>query len=94
MREQGRKYRSRAFTVTYASIELEFPPRVAFALGRHLGVAVRRNRLRRQLKEIVASGRTPGGFYLIRPSPAAMNMNFLELRLAFDELLVKIDDSK
>jgi len=59
------------------------PPRVAFAIGRKLGGAVARNRLRRRLRAAftlaAADGRVPAGSYLATALPAAMAAPFSQL---------------
>ena len=59
------------------------PPRVAFAIGRKLGPAVARNRLRRRLRAIFATaageGRVPPGAYLAIARPEAMSATFSQL---------------
>lgn len=61
------------------------PPRVAFALGRRVGTAVTRNRIRRRLRaalaELAASEPgVPGGLYLVGAGPDAATASFAELR--------------
>jgi ribonuclease P protein component len=48
-------------------------PLVGYALGRHVGSAVARNRLRRQLRELVKNheGRLSPGYYVISAGPKA-----------------------
>ena len=48
-------------------------PLVGYALGRHVGSAVIRNRLRRQLRELVKNheGRLSPGYYVISAGPKA-----------------------
>ena len=69
----------------------ELPPadragavRVAFAIGRPVGNAVTRNRLRRQLREALRSlddaGAVARGRYLVLVSPGAALSSFTELR--------------
>jgi ribonuclease P protein component len=56
---------------------------VAYALGRKVGNAVERNRIRRQLRTIVhelASQLRPG-MYLIGVTPPSTDLHFGELRL-------------
>ncbi len=56
------------------------PPRVAYAVGRPVGSAVERNRLRRRLRAVVsASGPAPGA-YLVSAGPGARDLGFEELR--------------
>jgi ribonuclease P protein component len=55
---------------------------VAFAIGRPLGTAVARNRLRRRLRAILAAIDVPPGIYLIGADPAVHELTFDELRSA------------
>ncbi len=59
------------------------PPRVAFAIGRKLGPAVARNRVRRRLRAIfstaAAEGRVPPGAYLAVVRPSAISATFSQL---------------
>lgn len=56
---------------------------MAFALGRALGPAVTRNRLRRRLRAIcrtlTAAGELPPGLLLIGASPAAVELTYAQL---------------
>jgi ribonuclease P protein component len=56
-------------------------PHVAYALGRPLGSAVSRNRLRRQMREIVAANgpAMAPGWYLFGADSPALAMTFTEL---------------
>ena len=68
------------------------PPRVAYAIGRPVGGAVVRNRLRRQLRALLAerAASLPPGAYLIGASPATATLDHGDLRrtlhTALDEL--------
>jgi ribonuclease P protein component len=58
------------------------PPRVAFSVGRSVGGAVTRNRVRRRLRSAVrehAAALTPGSGYLVRATPAAADSSYAEL---------------
>jgi ribonuclease P protein component len=67
------------------------PPRVAFALGRALGPAVVRNRVRRQLRVMLqaasSAGTVPSGMYLIGARPLAASRSFIELQFDLTQLL-------
>ena len=53
---------------------------VAFAIGKKVGGAVVRNRLRRRLREVIRRySELPSGAYLIRTTPAAASLKFLAL---------------
>ena len=64
-------------------------PHVGYALGRHVGSAVRRNRLRRQLREIVKthSGALRPGWYVMGAAPKATQLSFSELCHEMDSLI-------
>ena len=66
-------------------------PLVGYALGRSYGSAVRRNRLRRQLRELVKtreSAMAPG-VYVFGASPRAHGTEFADLGRHLDALLAK-----
>jgi ribonuclease P protein component len=60
------------------------PPRVAFAIGRKVGTAVVRNRLRRRIRggflELVTEGEVRPGAYLIVAGAAATELTYEELK--------------
>ncbi|MHB1487618.1 MAG: ribonuclease P protein component [Acidimicrobiales bacterium] len=69
-------------TVIFLYSKDEVRPRVAYALGRRVGGAVQRNRLRRRLRALITElgpGMVPGA-YLIGADPAAKDMSFQDLR--------------
>jgi len=63
-------------------------PHVAYALGRSVGSAVARNRLRRQLREVVRANATTmaPGWYLVGADAPALSMTFGQLNQAFPAL--------
>ena len=66
------------------------PPRVAYAVGRRVGPAVVRNRVRRRLRAALLARRAdlqPGGAYLFGAGPAAATAPFAELDAAMAHLL-------
>jgi len=66
------------------------PPRVAYAVGRRVGPAVVRNRVRRRLRAVTLAHRgelRPGGAYLFGATPAAATAPFAELDAAMAQLL-------
>lgn len=67
---------------------------VGYALGRPFGSAVRRNRLRRQLREIVKTreGAMVPGVYVFGASKRANGVEFSELTRHVDGLLTKISE--
>jgi ribonuclease P protein component len=64
---------------------------VAFALGRALGPAVTRNRLRRRLRAILRESEPTllGGQLMIGANPAAIELTFDELRAETQQLLAR-----
>jgi ribonuclease P protein component len=66
------------------------PPRVAYAVGRRLGNAAQRNRLRRRLREAVRAVRVelePGRAYLLGARPETATMPYRELVSTLEHLL-------
>jgi len=67
---------------------------VAFALGRALGPAVVRNRVRRRLRAILldasSAGTLPPGDYLIGARPDAASRSFTELEFDLTSLLRRL----
>ena len=87
LRRDGSRVRSGALTVTFLPGDADQPPRVAYAIGRTVGGAVVRNRLRRQLRAILAEAgpQLAPGAWLVGAGPAAAAMSFGELRtIVFD----------
>lgn len=70
------------------------PPRVAFALGRALGTAVVRNRVRRRLRAMLqqaaSAGQLPPGMYLFGAVPDAAARSSIELQFDLDQLIGRI----
>jgi ribonuclease P protein component len=67
------------------------PPRVAFSIGRKVGTAVARNRLRRRLRAAVRSvagtSRLANGWLLVGARPAALEQSFATLVAELDAML-------
>src|SRR5450759_5345578 len=64
-------------------------PQIAYALGKKLGGAVARNRLRRRLRAIVSglAVALPPGAYLVSAGPGATALSFDELRRAMSQAI-------
>ena len=89
LHQQGRRSRRGPITVTFVDGPPDEPPRVAFAVGRRVGSAVVRNRLRRRLRAIMAELATtlrPGAYLISAAAPAA-DMTFGELRNTVSDAL-------
>jgi len=83
-RTEGRRSRHGALRCTWIADADAVPPRVAYAIGRSLGGAVVRNRLRRRLRAAIADEARrdglPGGWLLIAAGPDASTADFSTLR--------------
>ena len=81
LRRSGRRVRRGPVTVTYTAAGTAPEPRVAYAIGRRVGTAVVRNRLRRRLRAATATvqGLAPGA-YLVAAGPDAAGQTYDELR--------------
>ncbi len=55
------------------------PARVGYAIGKRVGGAVVRNRLRRRLRAILSQLPVPGGAYLISVRPEAVHLTTSDL---------------
>ena len=79
-----RARRARCGPVSVAFIKADAPPvaRVGYAVGRRVGHAVVRNRLRRRLRAAVRDfgGELRPGAYLVSVSPEACGLSYEELK--------------
>jgi ribonuclease P protein component len=66
------------------------PPQVAFAIGRAVGSAVSRNRLRRRLRAVLTECDVPPGLYLVGARVPACEQTFAELERAVSSLMDKV----
>jgi ribonuclease P protein component len=94
-RTEGRRVRHGPLWCTCIADEDAVPPRVAYAIGRSIGTAVVRNRLRRRLRaQFVASARAGTvrpGWYLIGAAPAAAELDGPTLTTTFSQLMAQFD---
>ncbi len=100
LRRHGYRVRSGPVAVTFladtASAAPAEPPKVAFAVGRRVGRAVRRNRVRRQLRsimrELVAQPNTlvGPGTYLVATGPEVTTLSYQELKNTVEKALAQI----
>ena len=66
------------------------PPRVAYAIGRPVGGAVVRNRVRRRLRAATrahAGELAPGHAYLVHVAPGAAGRSYADLEAALERAL-------
>lgn len=79
---RGRRRRQGPLSVTWVPGDPAEPPRAAYSIGRRVGPAVVRNRVRRQLRMLMceASPRLAPGAYLVGAGPEAAKRTYAELR--------------
>ncbi len=89
---RGRRAGAGLLTVTWMEDRLPPPPRVAYAVGRRVGPAVRRNRLRRRLRSVVRheAHRLGPGAYLVGAAPGAADVTFAELLSMYRQALDRL----
>jgi len=96
-RTEGRRVRGGALWCSWIADGGAVPPRVAYAIGRTVGSAVVRNRLRRRLRALVhehaRAGRLGPGWYLVGATPAAARLDGPALASMFSQLMSKIETS-
>jgi ribonuclease P protein component len=63
---------------------------VAYALGRAIGPAVVRNRLRRRLRVLLVDSSLPPGLYLIGAQAVAAQRSSTELAFDLDRLVASV----
>ena len=73
VRRRGSRARSGPLALSWIPLAGDDPPKVAYAIGKAVGTAVVRNRVRRRLRWALdqLAGGLPSGAYLIRVSPGA-----------------------
>src|SRR5437763_5646825 len=87
-----RRVRRGPITVTWAPGDPAEPPRVAYAIGRRVGGATVRNRIRRRLRTIVGDLRPllgPGA-WLIGAAPEVATLSYDELKRTVAEALAAL----
>ena len=92
LRRRGRRIRRGPVTVTWLAGGEGQPPRVAYAIGRSVGGAVVRNRLRRRLRAAVGelADSIPAGAWLIGAGAGAVDMTYDDLKASVAEALSAI----
>jgi ribonuclease P protein component len=87
----GDAHRRRSLWCSFLPDTGSAPPRVAFAIGRKVGPAVVRNRLRRQIRAVLHEAHAvdpmPSGSYLFGAHPSAADLDFSQLRAEVLDLL-------
>ena len=91
LQRHGRRAATAHLWCRYVDDDVVRPPALAFAIGRQVGNAVARNRLRRRLRAIVAaragSGLLPHGLLLLGARPGAAERSFDDLDADVTSLL-------
>ena len=82
LRHRGQRSRRGHITVTFVVIGGDTGPRVAYAVGKRVGGAVVRNRLRRRLRAVVAdiTGSLEPGAYLVAAGREASGLPYEDLK--------------
>jgi ribonuclease P protein component len=90
---QGCRGRHGSITVSWVPGDPNEPPRVAYTIGRRVGSAVVRNRVRRRLRMLVreAASTLGSGAYLIGVGPAAALLSYEDLRTTLMKALKSIE---
>jgi ribonuclease P protein component len=90
LRREGRRVRIDPLWCSFVLIPDLDRPQVAFAIGRAVGPAVVRNRLRRRLRAILGSSVVPPGLYLVGVSRPIPEHTFAELAAVTQSLLDRV----
>jgi ribonuclease P protein component len=83
-----------------APTETPVPPRVAYSIGRKVGGAVVRNKVRRRCRAALvelataAPGGVPAGAYLVSAAPAAAQASYPELRSCLAEAIQRLGEQR
>jgi ribonuclease P protein component len=82
LRRSRHRGRRGHITVTFVAVGDDSRPRVAYAVGKKVGGAVVRNRLRRRLRAVVAevTGSLTPGAYLVVAGPEAAGLPYEDLK--------------
>jgi ribonuclease P protein component len=86
----GRRRRRGPISMTFLPGDPSVPPRVAYAVGKRVGPAVVRNRVRRRMRAATLGYRdalVPGGIYLFGASSAAATAPYAEIEAAMGRLI-------
>ncbi|HWE57040.1 MAG TPA: ribonuclease P protein component [Acidimicrobiales bacterium] len=90
---RGRRRRRGPLTVSWVPGDPAEPPRVAYTIGRRVGSAVVRNRLRRRLRMLMrqlATDLRPGA-YLVGASPEAARLTYTQLEALVTAIIQSFD---
>ena len=85
----GHRVREGPLTVIHRADDTA--PRVAFAVGRKVGPAVVRNRLRRRLRALWRQATPAEGDYLIVVAPGAADLSFAQLQARLEAAMARLE---
>jgi len=91
----GRRCGSRGVVVHFVTTAESAPARAGFVVGRRVGPAVVRNRVRRRLRHLVADRLDrlpPAAVLVVRATPEAAELSSAELGRALDRCLGRLLD--
>ncbi len=94
LRRAPRRVRRGPVTVTFVAGDGGEPVRVAYAVGRRVGGAVQRNRVRRRLRAVVSElgGQLRSGAYLVSAGSEAKFVSFAELRAKLARAIADVNE--
>jgi ribonuclease P protein component len=86
---RGRRRRCGPVTVSWVAGDPTEPPRVAYSVGRRVGSAVVRNRVRRRLRVLIrdSADLLAPGAYLVGAGPESASLDLAALRRCLTEAL-------
>lgn len=92
--KDGKKTRSRNLSLIYRLDESQSTINVAYSVGKKVGKAVTRNKVKRRLRTLIReySRRMPSGDYLVLVSPKVSERRFDELRDEMRAILPLMND--
>lgn len=92
LRRHGVRLRNGPLWCSYVHDPAVIPPQVAFAIGRAVGPAVTRNRVRRRLKAILSHADVPSGLFLVGATVQVNELTFDQLRMNMLGLIERAHD--